>query len=106
MSERVHLLDVSGLEPCEPLERALEAVAWLQPGECLRLMHRREPYPLYELLDRQGMRYRVRDGESTPIEVLIWRDGDDAAMQTVEAIMARELPLSTCDSDLTKGSGG
>ncbi len=70
------VLDVSALEPPEPLERVLAAVAELQPGERLRILHRREPFPLYELLERDGFTYRVLQGEKTAYEILIWHADD------------------------------
>ena len=49
-------LDVSELEPCEPLERTLAALAGLGSGDYLRVLHRREPRLLFPLLERQGLR--------------------------------------------------
>jgi uncharacterized protein (DUF2249 family) len=76
-SER--LLDVSTLEPCEPLERTLAAVAELGPGEVLRVLHRREPFPLYPMLERLGCAWRIQTGTTTPFELLIWRADDPVA---------------------------
>jgi len=73
------LLDVSGLEPCEPLERTLAAAADLAPGEYLRVLHRREPLPLYPLLEKLGCAWRCRPGTTTPYEVLVWRGDDPVA---------------------------
>ena len=77
MSER--RLDVSALEPCEPLERTLAAASDLGPGEYLRVLHSREPLPLYPLLEQLGCAWRTRPGTATPFEVLIWRADDPAA---------------------------
>lgn len=77
MSER--RLDVSTLEPCEPLERTLAAASELKPGEYLRVLHRREPLPLYPLLEQLGCAWRTRPGTATAFEVLIWRADDPAA---------------------------
>lgn len=49
-----YCLDVSNLEPCEPLERTLAAVARLEAGDYLRILHRREPHLLYPLLEKEG----------------------------------------------------
>lgn len=51
-------LDARGLEPPEPLERALAAVALLRPGQRLRLRIHREPFPLYGILDGMGCPHR------------------------------------------------
>jgi uncharacterized protein (DUF2249 family) len=64
-------LDVRALEPPEPLERVLDALADLPAGDRLRVRVRREPFPLYDLLRRMGYAWN-----GTPAaggyEVLIW----------------------------------
>ncbi len=77
MNER--RLDVSDLEPCEPLERTLEALATLAPGERLCVLHRREPRLLYPLLAEQGFEWSTREGGEQAFEIRIWRRGDEAA---------------------------
>ena len=74
-----HCLDVSDLEPCEPLERTLEAITRLQTGDYLRVLHRREPHLLYPLLEKGGFSWSTRPGETTQFEILIWRQGDHSA---------------------------
>ena len=49
-------LDVCGLQPPEPLQRTLEALSALEPGQRLRLLIDREPRPLYGILERNGYR--------------------------------------------------
>jgi len=68
------ILDVSALEPCEPLKRILEALEELDEGEYLRVLHRMEPLPLYRILAQQGFAWRLEKGEKTPIELFIWQD--------------------------------
>ncbi|HRH81968.1 MAG TPA: DUF2249 domain-containing protein [Thiobacillaceae bacterium] len=63
-------LDARGLEPPEPLERTLAAVALLRPGQRLRLLIHREPFPLYAMLDGMGCAHRT---EALP-------DGDFAVL--------------------------
>lgn len=68
--ERV--LDVSGLEPPEPLERILDALDQLGAEDWLRVRHRREPFPLYAFLQRLGYAWRTtRTGEAA-FDILIW----------------------------------
>lgn len=52
------VIDGRGMEPPEPLERALAELATLAPGEELVMLLRCEPLPLYAILDRNGFRYR------------------------------------------------
>ena len=72
-------LDVSELEPCEPLDRTLAAIKQLGSGDYLRVLHRREPHLLYPLLEKGGFSWATHPGESTAYEILIWRRGDRSA---------------------------
>lgn len=74
-----HSIDVSMLEPCEPLERTLAALQELQPGDYLHVLHRREPMLLYPLLEQGGFGWRTRPGGPAGYEVFIWRRDDNAA---------------------------
>jgi TusA-related sulfurtransferase len=64
-------LDVSDLAAPEPLERILDALADLPPGDRLCVIHRREPYPLYDLLRRMGCRWETT-AEDERYRILIW----------------------------------
>jgi hypothetical protein len=79
-------IDVRELEPPEPLELGLDMAHKLRPGEYLRMLHRREPFPLYRLLTQDGFRHRVHFGGDCPFEILIWRAGDSEAEHAVQRI--------------------
>ena len=51
------LVDARGLEPPEPFERVMHALALLRPGQTIRLLLHREPFPLYAILDQRGYRH-------------------------------------------------
>ena len=78
------LLDVSELEPPEPLELTLEAADELKPGQYLRMLHRRTPCILFGNLDDNNFKYFQRKGSTTAVEVFIWRENDDKAAKAVE----------------------
>jgi uncharacterized protein (DUF2249 family) len=59
------------MEPPEPLERILDALADLPPGDRLSVIHRREPFPLYDLLRRLGYGWHTQ-GEDGRFTILIW----------------------------------
>jgi len=67
-------LDVSRLEPPEPLERVLDALFVLDPGDRLCVIHRREPFPLYDILRRLGHRWETQVEEGR-YRILIWPAG-------------------------------
>ena len=81
-------LDVSQLEPPEPLERALAAAETLPPGAYLRLIHRRYPCLLEAQLAERGFRCEVVTGEDDTTETFIWHDGDDSARDAARRHMA------------------
>ncbi|WP_296816664.1 DUF2249 domain-containing protein [Thiobacillus sp.] len=44
------LVDARELEPPEPMEKVLRTLALLRPGQSIRLLLHREPFPLYPCL--------------------------------------------------------
>jgi uncharacterized protein (DUF2249 family) len=56
------LIDVRDLNHPEPLEKVLAALEILKEdsGQEIQMIHRREPFPLYEILEKQGFEYTVR----------------------------------------------
>ncbi|MET0119190.1 MAG: DUF2249 domain-containing protein [Sedimenticola sp.] len=81
------LLDVSELEPCEPLEQTLQAIATLVPGEYLRVIHRREPNLLYPMLEKGGFAWNCREGGPVGYEIFIWRSDDQAARAEIDKVI-------------------
>ncbi|KRB67851.1 DUF2249 domain-containing protein [Noviherbaspirillum sp. Root189] len=64
-------LDVCGLEPPEPMERVLEALARLQRDEHIRMIIDREPRPLYRILEQNGYAYTVTPRDGYLFDILI-----------------------------------
>ncbi len=69
----VRELDVRNLEPPEPLQQALAALATLKPGEHLRMLLHREPFPLYAMLRERGYTHRTTQLADDSYEILIWQ---------------------------------
>jgi len=55
------------------MERVLDALPELVAGERLCMIHRREPYPLYPILRRDGYRYETSLTPDGDYQILIWR---------------------------------
>jgi uncharacterized protein (DUF2249 family) len=70
-------LDVRSLEPPEPMQRILEALFDLRADGRLRVLHRREPFPLYDILHRMGYRWETTSVDGC-FEILIWREQGSA----------------------------
>jgi TusA-related sulfurtransferase len=66
-------LDVRGLEPPEPMVKVLDALETMPPGDSLRMVHNREPFPLYGILQQDGYQYRTETFADGHFEIVIWR---------------------------------
>ena len=82
-----HYLDVSMLEPCEPLDRTLAAIQKLGEGDYLKVLHRREPHLLYPMLEQTGFSWRSMPGETTEYEIYIWHREDAVAEELVRVLL-------------------
>lgn len=82
------LLDVSELEPPEPLVLAMDAARDLQAGEYVHMLHRRDPCLLYAQLEQHNYQHRQRKGVSAAVELFIWRKGDREAEVAINKIFA------------------
>ena len=78
-------LDVSHLEPPEPMEKILEAISALHPGQYLRVLIHRDPIPLYPILEREGFERITCLGVQSEFELIIWRSSDESATQAVKS---------------------
>lgn len=65
-------LDVSALEPPEPLEQILAALRSLPADTALRVNHRREPLPLYPLLAELHFAHHCWLHSDGSITLYIW----------------------------------
>lgn len=67
------LLDGRELEPPGPMELVLAALDDLQPGQRIRFLIHRQPYPLYDILRRHHYHYETKTLSSGDFEILISR---------------------------------
>jgi uncharacterized protein (DUF2249 family) len=65
------VVDGRGLEPPEPMEKVLAALDDLQPGQRVRFLIHRQPYPLYDILRRYHYRYETTAFADGHFEILI-----------------------------------
>jgi uncharacterized protein (DUF2249 family) len=71
MDQEIYL-DVCGLQAPEPMERVLEALSNMPPGDRLHMLIDREPRPLYRILDNNGFLHQTTEKPDYLYEVLIW----------------------------------
>lgn len=89
MMAREECLDVSDLEPPDPMMRTLDAAERLQPGCYLRMTHRREPCMLYDRLEDRGFAYDTRSADNGQCLVFIWRSDDPEAGEAAQSSAAQ-----------------
>ena len=65
------VVDGRGLTPPEPMERVVAALDHVQPGQQIRFLIHRQPYPLYDLLNRHHYRYETTPLPEGGFEILI-----------------------------------
>lgn len=75
-------IDARQMQPPEPMERVLEALDLLAPGNEIHLLIYREPVPLYNVLKRNGFTHVTRrDANNTFVVRIMHAVRDDAAAQ-------------------------
>lgn len=72
------VIDARELEPPEPFVQTMAALDTLAPGQKLRLILPREPYPLYRALELNGVAWRSEWTTAGDFEVVMWRDRTQA----------------------------
>jgi hypothetical protein len=66
------IVDARGLEPPEPMDKALAGLASLVRGQRMRFKIHREPYPLYRILQQNDYAWEVGKDAEGSFEILIW----------------------------------
>lgn len=64
-------IDAREMLPPEPFERVVAALERFAPGDEILLLLYREPYPLYDMLTRNGYRYSIEHAEDGTVRVRI-----------------------------------
>ncbi|MFK5984166.1 MAG: hypothetical protein QM479_01895 [Pseudomonadota bacterium] len=72
------LVDVSDLEAPEPFTEVLSVLTKLQKKAYIRMLHRQQPFPLYDVLRENNLDYCVFEPTSlhTKYTILIWLAAD------------------------------
>ncbi|HUX29751.1 MAG TPA: DUF2249 domain-containing protein [Thiobacillus sp.] len=71
------LVDARWLEPPEPMEKVLHALDQLRPGQSIRMLLHREPFPLYPVLAERGYRHTAQMNTDGSYVILIHRADED-----------------------------
>ena len=76
-------IDVSELEPPEPMTKILLALSTLSSAQCLHINHRREPFPLYNKLSSAGWQYFCQSIAPEQFHIFIYRVEQELAFEKV-----------------------
>lgn len=74
-------LDAREMEPPQPFEQATEILRQLQPGQYLRMLHRRAPYPLFEFSQAMELACEVLENSPATYEIIFYFPTDKQALQ-------------------------
>ena len=72
-------LDVSELEPPEPMVMVMAALAALEAGQYIHMHHWREPVLLYQRLRALNCAWQTLRSSPDQWEIFVWRLDDQAA---------------------------
>jgi hypothetical protein len=75
-------LDAREMAPPEPFEKATAILRQLEPGQYLRMLHRRAPYPLFECCLEMGLAYAVLESTQVPCEIILYFPENEQALHT------------------------
>ena len=70
------IVDVSDEEAPKPFELVLERIAQLNQGEYIRMLHRKQPLPLIQVLEKNGYGCKMSPGQQSQWEIIIWNKQD------------------------------
>ena len=76
-------LDVSALEPPQPMTEILLAMAQLQKQQYLIVIHRREPFPLFEKLETAGWLYVCMSISVECFHIYIYKQTDQIEFDSI-----------------------
>jgi len=75
------MLDARDMAPPEPFNQATAILRQLQPGQYLRMLNRRVPYPLFEFCQAMSLAYAVNENAAASYEIIIYFSVDEQALR-------------------------
>jgi uncharacterized protein (DUF2249 family) len=82
------VLDVHEMQPPAPMELAMDALQRLQAGEYIKMIHRMQPFPLYNMLYDNGFTVKAVTGTVSAFDIYIWKTDDRDSARAIEKILA------------------
>jgi len=82
------LIDVSEHEPPKPFDEVTKLISQLKQGEYIRMLHRKKPLPLIQLLEENGYQCKVNQGQETAWEIIIWNKQDSLVNEYCSSLVS------------------
>ncbi len=89
-SASIQFLDVRDLEPPEPLTAILATLEQMPAKQALKVRHRREPVPIYSMLDEMGYDHRCWMNAVDEYSIYIWQSAQKDLALLCDADIASE----------------
>ncbi len=70
----LNVIDCRELDHPEPMVRVLEAVSLLEDDMSVLMVHRREPFPLYQKLEERNCSHETKISADGTVQILIWKN--------------------------------
>ncbi len=84
-------INVQNLAPPEPMTQIIQALAKLEDQQCLKVVHSRQPFPLYEKLEQNAWLYQTQEITKTRYHIYIFRQSEEQAIHTL--LTQKRAPL-------------
>ncbi len=80
------VLDVHEMQSPEPMEVVMDMLEKLNQGEYIKMLHRMQPFPLYDILLENGFRYKVTNGEFG-FDIYVWFAKDKKSGELIKSLI-------------------
>ena len=76
-------MDVSELEPPEPYGLAIDILSGMPEATILNMIHRKEPYPLYQTALEMGFEHKTIFLSDGLVQIQFWHKGENIALSSL-----------------------
>ena len=60
----------------------------VEEREYIKMIHRMQPFPLYNILYDNGFQYKATTGTVSAFDIYIWKASDKASAQVIQKIIS------------------
>ena len=82
-------INVSELEAPEPFSEILYLTKELKQNSYIRVVHRKEPFPLYDILHENGFDFYTVKMSNSKFNIFIWQSSDIATANYCQKLQSK-----------------